>query len=550
MISLFREAKRWLLLSFLCTISTYSQDILWEKSFGGKNSEYLFDAIPTPDYGFILAGSSISGKEGSKTNENKGNYDYWVWKMTEKGDLDWQKSFGGSADDHLQSIRLTNDGGFILAGISNSPKDGDKKEDNKGQSDFWLIKLDAKGGEIWQRTIGGNGLENLYSIAPTSDGGYIIGGTSSSDKSPKNESGKEDKFGKTDASFGNLDYWVIKLNASGNIIWQKTYGGIYADELRSIEPTKDGGYIIGGYSNSPKSGNKTDDNFGEGDYWILKLDTAGEILWQKTIGGDQDDNLFVLTQTLDGGFIAGGSSNSGAMNSKTKGNGKGTDFWILKFDENGAIIWQETYDYGKLDVLTSIVENTDGTFLIGGYAQSEAQNSAALESGSIGKLPKAGDKEGINDYIALKINPNGEELWTQTVGSRGDEVLRKLIETRDGGYLLAGTSNGGASRDKNSSQGGNDFWVVKLKDKSKKEKEKLLLEIIPNPAISYTNAIVNYDYDYGTATIFDLNGRSLKSIAIKGEHTIPIELTNIPQGLYIIKVKTNNGEHAGKIIKR
>jgi Secretion system C-terminal sorting domain len=550
MISLFKEAKNWLLLSFLCAISTYSQDILWEKSFGGKNSEYLFDAIPTPDYGFILAGSSISGKEGSKSNENKGNYDYWVWKMTEKGDLDWQKSFGGSADDHLQSIRLTNDGGFILAGISNSPKDGDKNEDSKGQSDFWLIKLDAKGGEIWQQTIGGNGLENLYSISPTSDGGYIIGGTSSSDKSPKNESGKEDKFGKTDASFGNLDYWVIKLNSLGNIIWQKTYGGIYADELRSIEPTKDGGYIIGGYSNSPKSGNKTDDNFGEGDYWILKLDTTGEILWQKTIGGDQDDNLFVLTQTLDGGFIAGGSSNSGAMNSKTKGNGKGTDFWILKFDENGGIIWQETYDYGKLDVLTSIVENQDGTFLIGGYAQSEAPNTAALENGIVGKLPKAGDKEGINDYIALKINPNGEELWTQTVGSRGDEILRKLVETRDGGYILAGTSDGGASRDKKSSQGGNDFWVVKLKDKSKKEKEKLLLEVIPNPAISYTNVIVNYDYDYGTATLFDLNGRILKSKAINGEHTIPIELTNIPQGVYIIKVKTNNGEHAAKIIKR
>lgn len=530
----------------LTTRLLFSQEILWEKSYGGKNSEYLFDAIPTPDYGFILAGSSISGKGGSKSDESKGNYDYWVWKMTEKGDLEWQKSFGGTADDHLQSIRLTNDGGFILAGISNSPKDGDKKEDSKGESDFWIIKLDAKGGELWQRTIGGNGLENLYSIASTSDGGYIIGGTSSSEITPVPEDGKEDEFRKTVANYGNLDYWVIKLNASGNITWQKTYGGSYADELRSIEPTKDGGYIIGGYSNSPMSGNKTEDNFGEGDYWILKLDASGNITWQKTIGGDQDDNLFVLTQTFDGGFIAGGSSNSGAMNCKTKGNGKGTDFWILKFDENGAVTWQETYDYGKLDVLTSIVENQDGTLLIGGYAQSEASYS----KGILGKLAKASDKEGINDYIALKISSKGEELWTQTVGSRGDEVLRKLVETRDGGYVLAGTSNGGASRDKNSVQGGNDFWVVKLKDKDKKEETRINLEAIPNPAITYSNVIVNYEYKKGTATLYDLNGRILQTYSIHGERTIPVDLSGLPRAIYVVEIKTDTESGGVKIIKK
>ena len=527
-------------------ITVYSQDILWEKSYGGKQAEYLSDVIPTPDYGFILAGSSISGKGGNKSNEGKGNFDYWLWKMNEKGDLDWQKSFGGSGDDYLQSVRLTEDGGFILGGISNSKNDGDKSDDCKGENDFWIIKLDAKGGELWQRTIGGNGQETLNTILPTIDGGYIIGGTSGSDKMKVDEK-KEDKFGKTEPNKGNLDYWIVKLTKSGQVEWQKTLGGIYADELKSIEQTKDGGYIVGGYSNSPISEDKINDSFGEGDFWIVKLNGKGTLEWQKTIGGDKDDNLFALTQTIDGGFIAGGNSNSGATNSKSKANGKGTDFWVVKFDEQGSVVWQETYDFGKLDVLTSIVENVDGTYLIGGYAQSEKNQT--ISKNAMSKIPSS-DKEGINDYIALKISNTGEQIWSKTVGSKGDEIMRKLIETRDGGYVLAGTSNGDKSRDKDSKIGETDFWIVKLKDTNKPEKVKLELEAVPNPALSYTNAIVNYDYQYGTATLYDLNGRQLKTIEIKGERTIPIDLGNIPQGIYIIKIKTNNGENAVKVIKK
>jgi len=134
------------LVAFLFATSlTYSQDILWEKSYGGKHAEFLYDAIATPDYGFILAGSSISGKNGNKEDNNKGDLDYWLWKMDEKGNLDWQKSFGGNKVDLLQSIAITHDGGFILGGTSTSDKGIDKKENSKGQEDFWVIKLNAKG---------------------------------------------------------------------------------------------------------------------------------------------------------------------------------------------------------------------------------------------------------------------------------------------------------------------------------------------------------------------------------------------------------------------
>ena len=535
-------------IGFFSITNSFAQDILWERSYGGKHAEYLYDAIPTADYGFILAGSSISNKNGNKSEVNKGDLDYWIWKMDEKGTPEWQKSFGGSGVDVLYSVKNTYDGGFILAGTSSSNKSEDKKDDSKGQEDFWIIKLDAKGKELWQRTIGGVSQEKLLSITPTKDGGYIIGGSSSSNKTLADSKGKVDEFGKSENSKGNLDYWIVKLDSDGKKEWDKTLGGRYYDELKSIEQTHDEGFILGGYSNSPVSGDKTEANIGQGDYWIVKLNKDGVLQWQRTLGGDKDDNLFALTQTNDKGFIVGGSSNSSATDAKSETSKNGSDFWVVKLDDIGNVQWQETYDYGKYDMLSSIVENTDGTFLIGGYAQSELKSNT--NGKTLGLKTGKKEKEGINDYIALKIKADGEEIWTQTVGSNGDEVLKKLFETRDGGYILAGTSNGSISRDKNSVRGGQDFWIVKLKDKEKKDKEKQKVEAIPNPALSYTNAIIGYEYKDGTVTLYDINGRSLQSVKVEGERTVPINLSGLPQGVYLIEVKTNVSTDGVKVIKK
>jgi Secretion system C-terminal sorting domain len=558
---LYTKGKIILLGLFLCALTMQSQEVLWEKSYGGKHAEQLLDALATPDYGFILAGSSISNKNGNKASNNKGDLDYWLWKMNEKGDLDWQKSFGGSGVDLLQSILLTTDAGFILGGTSTSSKGLDKNDDGYGDSDIWIIKLDAKGGILWQKTMGGEGHETLQSIAKTADGGYILGGSSTSDSMiakadakavPKADNIQSDKdktllTSKNEDSRGGLDYWIIKLNSKGTIEWQKTIGGSYQDQLKSIAITRDGGYIVGGYSNSMASGEKSDDAFGQGDYWILKLDDKGNIQWQKTIGGDGDDNLTCLLPTRDGGYLAGGSSSSSATNSKSKSNGDGSDFWIVKLDHLGNTLWQETYNYGKHDVLSSILENSDGTCLLGGYAQGEGKKRG---DGS-GMMDDAGktNKEGINDYIALKINNKGEKIWDKTVGSKGDEVMRKLFETRDGGYLLAGTSSGEKSRDKDSGIGAEDFWIVKLKDKTKPEKVKTTLEALPNPAVTFTNIIVNYNYNTGTATLYDLSGRQIHQTVITGEHTVPIDLSNLPQGVYIVDVKTDMGSDGVKVIR-
>jgi len=634
------------LLAGACIIAyspAYSQDILWEKSYGGRHAEYLTDIQPTADYGFIIAGSSLSMKSGNKTDPGSGDLDYWIWKMDEHGSADWQKSFGGGESDLLQSIRTTRDGGFILAGTSNSPKGYQKKTDCHGGNDYWVIKLDAKGDEMWQKTFGGIGQDDLQSVVATRDGGYLLTGTSNS-SAPQKGTKLTEGIKKEDTR-GSTDYWIIKIDADGNEQWQKTYGGTYGDDLRSAEATKDGGYIVGGYSNSPASGDKSQENYGQGgDFWILKLDDKGDIQWQQTIGGNQDDQLYAIHQTADLGYIVGGSSNSQTRTSK-----KGTDLWVLKLDTLGEILWEEAYDFGAVDILTSLVENEDGSFLVGGYSPMTPKDEE--------------EKEGINDYVALKISDKGEELWRRAIGSEGEDILKKVIMTRDGGYVMAGTSNpeskglahmrkkkkkglglnpldngqqlegtrklqegmdnvvnnaastindevagqvasateginnaigrnndsafkvgvdspmgdllnptkaGGSSgtgqsgtsatenlgpkpgakmsKDKKMNYGGKDFWVVKLKDRNKPLTEKAKIEAIPNPVVSYTNVIVGFDFETGTARLYDIGGRELQKFAIDSR-TVPVNLSGYPVGVYIVNIKTNKGEASVKVIK-
>lgn len=504
-----------------------AQDILWEKSYGGVYSEYLFDAIATPDNGFILAGSSLSGKSGNKSSHNKGDLDYWIWKMDEKGNLEWQQSFGGGGSDFLQSISATADGGYILAGYSDSEIGEDKKDDGYGSTDYWIIKLNATGAEEWQKTIGGSGRDVVKEVLEVPGGGYLVAGSSESIVSGN----------KTAEHYGSFDYWVVKLTSSGIEEWQQSYGGKFVDKLESVIATSDGGFLIGGWSNSFLSGNKEYDSFGEGDFWVLKVDEKGEIEWQQIYGGEEDDHLYVLKELNDSSFLLGGSSRSGISGNKEKGNGKGADFWILKINELGEKIWEETYDFGENDILTSISENEDGTLLLGGHAKTE--NTGLNRS----------DSKGINDYIALKISADGEEVWRQTVGSSGSETLKRLVETRDGGYLLTGTSNGNISRDKNTHKGRSDFWIVKLRDKEKEEKIRLVgLEAFPNPTNSFTTVLVNHEFEEGWAQVIDITGREIYRFDISHQ-MVPINLSGLPVGVYLITIKTNKKTESIKIIK-
>nr|MBK9653884.1 hypothetical protein [Bacteroidota bacterium] len=195
-----------------------------------------------------------------------------------KYDIQWQNTIGGSWHDYLYSICPSPDGGYILGGVSGSNISGDKSENCYGGLDYWVVKIDSLGNIVWQNTIGGNSDDQLYSITSSPDGGYVLGGYSYS-----NISGD-----KTENSNGVADYWVVKIDSLGNIVWQNTIGGGGGDYLYSITSSPDGGYVLGGWSYSNISGDKTENSNGSSDYWVVKIDSLGAIVWQNTIGGNSE----------------------------------------------------------------------------------------------------------------------------------------------------------------------------------------------------------------------------------------------------------------------
>lgn len=512
----------------------FSQEILWEKTLGGNKSEYLYDIKPTPDYGFILAGSSLSEKSGNKSDEKQGDLDYFIWKMDENGNEEWQHSFGGTGSDHLYCINLTHEGGYILGGSSNSPKSGDKRDENFGLDDFWVIKLNPAGAEEWQFTLGGKGMDILLSIQQTQDKGFILGGTSDSSTGSNI---KDNPYQKAEDPRGSMDFWVVKLSEQGQLEWQKTIGGRYYDVLRSIHQTEDGGYILGGYSNSIASGEKSEVNLGEGDFWIVKLNQEGDLDWERTIGGDKDDELVTLLPTEDHGFLLGGSSNSGISNLKQVENSNGVDWWIVKIDEQGEIQWQKTYDIALNDILVGITKTQDGDYLLSGYAIAERYNES--------------EDEGIEDYVVIKIDTEGKELWRKSIGGKGSDRLQGTIKSRDGGYILAGTSDSGADRDKGAkNQGRDDYWIVKLLDKDTElQTDVQKLEIYPNPANEYVNVLVHNDFKQADLQIFDMMGALVLQQKITNKIT-PVDIRQLQTGVYLIKAVTENNTYNAKFLKR
>ena len=156
-----------------------AQEIAWQQTLGGAREEHLYDAISTYDYGILLAGSSVSEASGNKKDGSQGDLDYWLWKMTEDGKLEWQKNYGGAGNDYLYSVAYTKDGGYILGGSSDSPKSDDKDTDSFGKRDYWIVKLNPRGEIEWQHTYGGSEDDQLTAIAQTEDGGFWVAGTDS-----------------------------------------------------------------------------------------------------------------------------------------------------------------------------------------------------------------------------------------------------------------------------------------------------------------------------------------------------------------------------------
>ncbi len=503
--------------------------------------------------------------------------------MGQAPDLDWQNTIGGSGRDNLATMLVNDDGTFLLVSTSNSGISGDKTVANKGGYDTWLMKIDAQGNGLWQQGIGGSGDDFPQAAVKAIDGGYVI--FMSSDSGISGD--------KTEDSNGLNDFWVVKVDATGSIVWQNTIGGDGEDFARTaLDNTSDGGYILAGTTRSTISGDQINAGKGLVDIWLIKLDSNGTIQWQNRIGGDDDDFPNVVRQTADGGYIIGTFSYSDASGDKSEDASNWNDYWVIKTDAAGNVVWENTIGGDGTEVLTDLLITDSGNYLLTGYSNSnisrdKTENAIGNYDYWIMELDQVGDivwqktiggtrrddawgitKDGPNylisgqsqsrisgdktegnrgwyDYWLVKIDASGNVLWDKTLGGNLGDHLFKTVPTSNG-YMLAGHTESSASGDRTESASGWDLWIVKLNPDQTASTDDVYpneISISPNPArdILYISA------PFSTAAkLYDLQGRLMKET-----QSNKIETQDLTTGTYILQVfdSENNLLKTSKILK-
>lgn len=371
----------------LCQFAKADEEpnISWSKTFGGGDNDEGYSVEQTTDGGYIIAGETDS--------YGCGEGDAWLIKTNANGIEQWNKTYGGTASDFSRFVEQTSDGGYIIVGKTSSYGQGD--------GDIWLIKTNSDGIEQWNKTHGGISYEWGNSVQQTSDGGYIIVGVTNS-------------YG-----LGAGDVWLLKTNATGDKQWSKTFGGKSWDVGHSVQKTNDGGYIIAGGTQS----------FGSGydDVWLIKTDAAGVEQWNKTYGGLEFDVGWYVLQTSDSGFVIVGETQS-------YGHEEG-DVWLIKTNADGIEQWNKTYGGQYRDEGYSVQMTNDGGYILVGVTSSFTA--------------------GGRDTWVIKTNAAGIEQWNITYGGVGYDCGWSVQQTIDEGYLIVGyTGSYGA--------GGKDIFLIKV----------------------------------------------------------------------------------------
>ncbi|MBN2348921.1 MAG: T9SS type A sorting domain-containing protein [Bacteroidales bacterium] len=424
---------------FLQVISGQERVFLqWNKAYGGFDDDNARCVQQTSDGGYIIAGTIynyINGGDGD-ISEVYGNTDIWIVKISVNNSIEWSRSLGGSDEDEAYSIKQTLEGGFIVAGTSRS-KDGDVGY-NKAGNDFWIVKLDVTGAFSWEKSYGGYATDVAKDIALTSDGGYVaVGYTTSND-------------GDVHGKHAYTDSWVIRLNADGDTLWTKCLGGNNYDLSYSVEIAPDNSIVVAGKTNS------TDGDIyglhGEDDFWVVKLSPNGEKIWSKCYGGSNKEYPYSIKNTLDGGFIVAGQT--GSENGDVRNNHGLWDFWVIKIDTDGKLVWSKTLGGANHDDGAVVSPVSDGGFIIAGRTYS---NDGDVH-----------DPQGSGDIFAVKLDSKGEKVWTQCFGGTNQESASYVRETNDGGYIIAGSTNSvdGDVTGHHFDGGDSDFWIVKLAEPS------------------------------------------------------------------------------------
>lgn len=401
--------------------------ILWQKGYGGSSSENLIVVTRTQDGGFILGGNSESENSGTKTTPGFGQSDYWMVKLDAEGNQQWDQTFGGSGNDALSALKQTSDGGYVAAGTSLSGISGNKTTAGFGGHDYWVIRLNTNGVKQWERSLGGDSVEFLYDAIQSSDGGFVLGGMSGSDISGAKSSPLFGAGGRISYS----DYWVIKIDANGDKLWDRSFGGGGIEELKHLQQTSDGGYLLGGGASSGPSGNKTSPAHSIRDFWAVKINRDGNQEWDASFGGTNGYHyLHRVFQTREGGYLLGGSATTGVSGNKTSPAFGSNDYWVVKMDATGTKQWEQAFGGTRDDDGVTFHPTADGGFLLAGTSYSPIS----------GNKTTTGPGGGRHVWL-IKIDAAGNRQWEQSMGGWNFNQFSFAGVMNDGSYLFYGTQD-------------------------------------------------------------------------------------------------------------
>ncbi|MGD1946937.1 MAG: hypothetical protein ACFB0A_11915 [Croceivirga sp.] len=436
-----------LLLTFSCSDDSYTvegndqvpadfQNVAWIKSFGGTGDDSARSIIQTNDGGYAILGMTNSIDVDLEFKALPVN-DYWLVKLDANGNLQWQKTYGGSKDDQGQQVIQTSDGGYALTGYAMSD-DGDGSN-NEGFHDNWILRLDASGNIMWEKSFGFSGHDHSYDLVETADGGFFFSGFL--DVTSSNGEGSTDKG--TLTAHGVGEFWGTKIDGNGNLEWRKFFGGTNNDRSFGVVNAHDGGYVLTGASESDDFdiGNPK----GSYDFWVVKVDKNGTLVWESSFGGTGIDQAQDILAVPDGSYVIVGNTFS-SDTQVTNNNGQ-SDVWLIKVGNAGELLWQKNFGGVGFDAAHSVRLTSDGGLLVCG-------NSKSFD-GDVSK------NFGENDIWVFKTDASGNIEWESSFGGLSLDFGYDAVEGTNGNIVLVGET---ASQDfpEVDPKGGIDMVVVSL----------------------------------------------------------------------------------------
>jgi len=419
-------------------LTAKAQNILWERFYGGTDYDAGQKMLLMEDGSVVIAGE-VRSRDGLGITNHSANSDVFVRQMAAQGIIYWQELLGGSGMEMLADIAPSPDGGVVVLATTDS-EDGDPGP-GKGYMDIWAVKLSPQGTVEWQRRLGGTGNDRAHSIEPISSGGYMIGGASGS------RNGDMKSF----RSVG-LDSWIARLDEAGRLMWEKHFGGRKNEWATRIREVRPGWFLVMNGSDSVDG--DIAKNYGDKDAWVFLMDGWGNMEWQVSLGAGKNDEIHDCLVASNGDLLLAGTTlSSDGMIPQQRGQG---DFWLVRLDPEGELIWSQTYGGTWSEGISSICPSTNGGYLLAGLTKSRDMDIDTLR--------------GFYDALLVEVDQRGNKLWSGTLGHAAKDALFSVKLAPNGTYLGIGFSeiNPKPSEDEVIPHiGGFDVWLVNFTEPDK-----------------------------------------------------------------------------------